>query len=119
MSDHGLVLAWGTPVRGREQKAMEVFLEGQELVAKAEANGEIASSETVINQPSAGGIPGGHTVVWGTPEQIDAYERSEGFERIVARAGLIVDGLGVTRAIRGDALVQAMGRWGESIDDLA
>lgn len=118
MADYGLVLAWGTPVRGREQKALEVFLEGQDMYGKAQANGEIFEFETVLMQGTAGGLPGGHTIAWGTEDQVDAFARSEPYQRLVMRATLIVEDLGSTRCIRGEALTEGMGQYGEAISEL-
>ena len=118
MADFGLALAWGVPVRGREQKALEVFMEGQEVFDKAQANSEISGFETVLFQASGGGLPGGHTIAWGSEDQIDALARSDGFIRLGNRAGLIVDGVAVGRCVRGEALATGIGGYGAEIAGL-
>jgi hypothetical protein len=108
MADHGSILAWNVPLPGREQKALEVFMEAQGTYEKAVANGLIDSFETVLLQPTNGGLPGGWTISWGSEDQIDAWVRNDEYGSIVFKAGLVADGVAVSRAIRGDALTEGM-----------
>ena len=114
MADYGLVLAWNVPRPGREMKALEVFGEAQNTFDKAKANGLIDSFETVLLQPTAGALPGGWTVCWGTEEQIDAWARHDDFSGVVFQAGLVADGVALTRCLRGDAITEGIGVYAEA-----
>lgn len=118
MADYGTVLAWQAPSTGRENKALEVFMEAQEMFEKAASNGLIDSFETVLLQSTGGGLPGGWTICWGSEDQIDAWARNEDYQGVVFKAGLVVEGLALTRAIRGDAISEGMGRYGQAINEV-
>lgn len=108
MADYGVVLAWDAPRQGREQKALEVFIEAQEMYEKAQANGLIDSFETVLFQATGGGFPGGLTTSWGSEDQMDAWARNDDNIRVQNLATLVADGVVVTRCIRGQAIMDGM-----------
>jgi hypothetical protein len=115
MADYGIVLAWKAPRAGREMKALEVFAGAQEIYEKGVANGLIDSFETVLLQPTAGGLPGGYTVSWGTAEQIDTWARNDDYMRLQLRAGLVADGVAIARCIRGDAIAEGIGNYSQAL----
>lgn len=118
MADYGLVLAWQLPRAGREMKALEVFAEAQNTFDKAKANGLIESFESVLLQPTGGALPGGWTVSWGTEDQIDAWARHDDFTAVVFQAGLVADGVALTRCLRGDAITEGIGTYAEAVSAL-
>ena len=87
MAGEALFLGWGQVVRGREQLALEVFQESVAYYGKLQEEGKI--------------------------ERFDAVRSSPEFQRVVVRAGSIVDRLGVVSASGGDALAQQMALFGE------
>ena len=115
MADSGLILTWHVPRPGREMKALEVFGEAQNTYEKAQANGLIDGFETVLLQPTGGALPGGWSVSWGTEEQIDAWARHDDFTSLLFQAGLVADGVAVTRCLRGDAITEGIGAFAEAV----
>jgi hypothetical protein len=114
MADSGLFIGWGQVVRGREDRALEVFNETIELYGQMEADGRIESFEVCLLQPHGGEL-GGFELIRGSEEQIDALRRSEDFERINTKASLIVDDLGIVDMLIGEGLGRAMAIYQEEI----
>jgi len=114
MADAGLFVGWGQVVRGREDRALDVFNETIELYGQMQSDGRIESFEVCLLQPHGGEL-GGFDHLRGSEEQIDALRRSEDFERINTKASLIVDDLGVVDMLIGDGLGRAMAIYQEEI----
>jgi hypothetical protein len=114
MADSGLFIGWGQVVRGREDRALEVFNETIELYGQMQSDGRIESFEVCLLQPHGGEL-GGFELIRGSEEQIDALRRSEDFERINTKASLIVDDLGIVDMLIGDGLGRAMAIYQEEI----
>jgi hypothetical protein len=114
MADSGLFIGWGQVVRGREDRALEVFNETIELFGQMQSDGRIESFEVCLLQPHGGEL-GGFELIRGSEEQIDALRRSEDFERINTKASLIVDDLGVVDMLIGEGLGRAMAIYQEEI----
>jgi hypothetical protein len=114
MADSGLFIGWGQVVRGREDRALEVFNETIELFGQMQSDGRIESFEVCLLQPHGGEL-GGFELIRGSEEQIDALRRSEDFERINTKASLIVDDLGVVDMLIGEGLGRAVAIYQEEI----
>jgi hypothetical protein len=114
MADSGLFIGWGQVVRGREDRALEVFNETIELYGQMQSDGRIESFEVCLLQPHGGEL-GGFELIRGSEEQIDALRRSEDFERINTKASLIVDDLGIVDMLIGEGLGRAMAIYQEEI----
>ena len=96
---------------------MEVFAEALAYYAKAEQGGRIESQETVFLSPHGGDL-GGFTLVRGSEAQMAALRTEDEFERIIARAGLVVRNLGVIDAAVGDGVQEAVGVYQAAVTDL-
>ena len=114
MADAGLFIGWGQVVRGREDRALDVFNETIELYGQMQADGRIESFEVGLLQPHGGEL-GGFELIRGSEEQIDALRRAEDFERINTKASLIVDDLGIVDMLIGEGLGRAMAIYQEEI----
>jgi hypothetical protein len=114
MADAGLFIGWGQVVRGREDRALDVFNETIELFGQMQSDGRIESFEVALLEPHGGEL-GGFELLRGSEEQIDALRRSEDFERAMTKASLIVDDLGVVSALIGEGLGRAMAIYQEEI----
>jgi hypothetical protein len=117
MADAGLFVGWGEPVRGREGPGLQVFTEALEYDARLQQEGRIESFEVFLLEPHGGDLSG-FVVLRGTPEQIDAVQRDPDFERQIARAGMIVQSLGVVRAYLGDSLGRQIALYEEAVGEL-
>jgi len=116
MADAGLFIGWGAAVRGREKKAVAAFGDDQGFWDRLQQEGRIESSETVLLEPHGGDLAG-FVLVRGIREQLAAIRDDEEFWRRVARAGLLVDRLGVVRATLGDGLRQRVNSYPQVIDE--
>lgn len=114
MADAGLFIGWGQVVRGREDRALGVFNETLELYGQMQSDGRIESFEVCLLEPHGGEL-GGFELLRGSEEQIDAVRRSEDFERVLTKASLVVDDLGVVGTAIGEGLARAMAIYQEEI----
>jgi hypothetical protein len=103
MADAGLFIGWGAPVRGREAKGLEVFNESIQYWESLRAGGKIESFEIVLLSPHGGDLAG-FSLLRGSEDQMDAVRREEDFDRMLVRANMIVDRVGVVPAALGEAL---------------
>jgi hypothetical protein len=114
MADRALFIGFGAPVRGREERAVEVFNEFVEMFGRMESDGRIASMEVSLLDPHGGDL-GGFFMVGGSAEQCAALTNDEEFRRASIDASLIVENFGVVPAVTGDAVRQEMGMYMEAI----
>src|SRR5882724_11283991 len=91
MADRLLFIGWSTPVRGREERGIEVFNEALGILGRMQQEGRIEKFDVVLLGPN--GDLGGYMEVHGTAEQLMAVREDPEFERNTADASLIVDGL--------------------------
>ena len=103
MATSALVIGWGPTVRGREQKALQVFNEAIQYYTRLQQQGTIESFEPVALEPHGGDLQG-FLLVRGDREKLNALRSSEEFLRLNNRAALVVDNLGVVTAFIGEEL---------------
>ena len=100
MADRVLLFSWGTPVRGREERALEVFNESVGLYGQMQQDGRIEKFDVTLFEPN--GLMQGCVQMHGSQSQLDAVRESEDFQRLIADAQMIVDDIrlvgGVTNA---------------------
>jgi len=107
MADAGLFIGWGEVVRGREERALEVFNETVGLYGQLQSDGRIEDFEVVLLDPHGGELQG-YAMLRGSEDQIDAVRRDEGFQRMMTKASLVVDDLGLINASIGEGLARAL-----------
>lgn len=117
MADAALFIGWGTPVRGREHKGLEVFNEALAFHAECQQAGEIESFDVAILAPNGGEL-NGFITIRGSEEQIDTLMRREDFQRINIRASLVVDRFCVVPAAIGETLAEQMTMYQEAADEI-
>ena len=117
MADTALFIGWGIPVRGREKAAVQVFGESVQYWTQLQQQGQIESFEVALLEPHGGDLSG-FAMLRGTPEQLATVHGSQEFQQSVARAGLIVENLGVVHANLGQALAAQMAMYQEEIAKL-
>jgi hypothetical protein len=91
MADRVLFIGWGTPVRGREERALEVFNDAMGLCGRMQQDGRIEKFEVRLLSPN--GDLNGYIELHGTEEQIAAVRADQEFQRNTADASLCVDRL--------------------------
>jgi hypothetical protein len=117
MANAAIFIGWGNPTRGREQKALQVFGESVTYWTQLQQDGAIESFETYLAEPHGGDL-NGFAILKGDLPKLHEVRQREDFQRLVARAGLIVDNLGVINAATGDGLAAQMAMYGEQLGDL-
>jgi hypothetical protein len=112
MAGEAIFLGWGQVVRGREQLALQVFAETTEYWGKLQQDGKIESFQPFLLRPHGGDLAG-FILIHGERVALDQIQSSEEFVRLLARAGAVVDNLGVTSAVTDEALGSQMGTYAE------
>jgi hypothetical protein len=118
MGDYAHVTAYGAIKVGREKQALAVWADALDFYEKAQSNGLIDSYEIKIFLPSGGALPIGMITLWGDQDQIDAIARNEERQTLSQRAGLVVENLVDSRAMRGAAVLEGIGNFQKAIDSL-
>lgn len=91
MADRVLFVGWGMTVRGREERAMEVFNEAVGFCGRSQQEGDIEKFDVVLLAPNAG--LNGYIEIHGSAAQLNALREEEEWRRITAAASLVVDDL--------------------------
>ena len=114
MADRVLFISWGTPVRGAEERGLEVFNETLGMFGRMQQDGRIESFDVMLFEPS-GDSMGGCIQLHGGADQIVAIRESEDFRRIMMRASLVVDQLLMMSGFANDGVAREMALYQEAI----
>src|SRR3954452_18469067 len=114
MADRALFVGFGEPVRGREERAVEVFNEWVGMLGRMQSEGRIESMDVTLLDPHGGDL-GGVFPVYGSAEQCAALIDDEEFRRPVVDATMIVDRFGVVPAPTGEGMVREMAMYGDAV----
>ena len=114
MADRALFVGFGEPVRGREQRAVEVFGEWVAMLGRMQQDGRIAGMEPCLLAPHGGDL-GGFFMVHGDERQCSALMMDEEFRRACIDASLIVENFGVVPAATGEAVGSEMGMYTDAL----
>ena len=117
MSDRMLFISWGESVRGREERALEVFNESMGLYGRMQQEGRIESFDVVLLGPS--GDLAGYIELHGSAEQLATVQESDDFRRSLMDASLIVDGLRTIDDVTNEGIARDMALYQESIAQVA
>ena len=118
MANAAIFIGWGEAVRGREQKALQVFGEAIQYYTRLQQQGEIESFEPVQLEPHGGDLRG-FLLIRGESERLDRLRRSQEFIRLNARAELVVEHFGVVSAFIGEDLNRRFAEFGAQAASLA
>jgi hypothetical protein len=113
MADRVLFIGWGTPVRGAEERGLEVFNEALGLAGRMQQDGRIEGFDVVLFSPNSD--LGGYIAIKGTAQQIAAVREDEEFQRNTVDASLIVDGLRHIEGYTNEGVAPQMARYTEAI----
>jgi hypothetical protein len=111
MADRMLFIGWGTPVRGREERGLEVFNESIGLYGRMQQEGRIEKFDVVLLDPNAAG----YIELHGSAEQLSAARASEDFRRTLVDASLIVEDIRIIEGFTNEGVAQQMALYQESI----
>ena len=113
MADRVLFIGWSTPVRGREERGLEVFNESIGLYGRMQQEGRIEKFDVVLLGPS--GDLNGYIELHGSAEQLAAVREDEEFQRTTIEASLIVDGLRLIDGITNEEIARQMELYRQSL----
>jgi hypothetical protein len=113
MADRVLVISWGEPVEGREERGLEVFNEALGLCGRLQQDGKIESFDVVILDPA--GDMSGYLEIHGSAEQINALDDNDEFTRNTIDASLIVKNLRHTRGYTNEGVARQMALYQEAV----
>jgi hypothetical protein len=114
MADRALFVGFGEPVRGREERAIEVFNEWVGMLGRMQSEGRIEGMDVSLLDPHGGDL-GGFFQINGTAEQCSALANDEEFRRAVVDATMIVDKFGVIPAVTGEGVGREMQLYAEAV----
>lgn len=114
MADRALFIGFGQPVRGREERAVEVFNEFVEMFGRMQADGQIEGIDATLLDPHGGDL-GGFFMVHGSEAQCASLANDEEFRRACIDASLIVDNFGVVPAVTGEGVGREMAMYSEAV----
>ena len=103
MTTGALLIGWGTVVRGREQKALQLFNESIQYYTRLQQQGTIESFEPVVLEAHGGDLQG-FLLVRGDRDKLNALRTSEEFLHLTNRAELVLDNVGIVTAFIGEEL---------------
>jgi hypothetical protein len=109
-----MFVGFGQPVRGREERAIEVFNEFVGMFGRMQSDGRIESMDVTLLDPHGGEL-GGFFLVQGSAEQCSALSMDEEFRRECIDASLIVEIFGVVPAASGAAVGEEMANYAEAV----
>ena len=113
MADRLLLLSWGSPVRGMEERSVEVFNEALGYYGRLQQDGRIEAFEVVLLAPN--GRLNGYVELRGTAAQLAAVREDVVFRRILVDATMIVDDLRMADGDCNEGVAEAMGIFQEAV----
>ena len=117
MANAALFIGWGSVVHGRERESIQVFNEGLQYWARLQQAGDIESFEPVALEPHGGELEG-FVLIRGERAKLERLRYSDEWQRLNARAGLVVENLGIVAAVIGEDLNRLYAGYQEQAADL-
>jgi hypothetical protein len=114
MADRILFIGWGTPVRGREERGLDVFDEAVGFYGRCQQEGRIEGFSVILLDPHGGGLSG-YIELRGSAGQLAALREDEEFRRLLVDASLVVDELGVVEGFANEGVAREMAIYREAI----
>jgi hypothetical protein len=113
MADRKLFIGWSTPVRGSEERGLEVFNETLGLYGRMQQDGRIESFDVTLLDPNP--KLNGYMELRGTAAQLAAVREDEDFRRTMVDAALIVDDLQMVEGYCNEGIAKQMGMYQEAV----
>ena len=114
MADRLLFVSWGATVRGREERALEVFNATLAFYGRCQQEGLIESFDVAILSPSGTAV-NGYVQVHGSAEQLAALRENREFMRNIVDAQLIVNDLAVVDGFANQGVAEQITLYQEAI----
>jgi hypothetical protein len=106
MADRVLFTSWGTVVRGREERALEVFNDVLGFYGRLQQEGRIESIDVALLVPAPG--VRGYLTVHGSAEQLGALRDDEEYLRLMVDSELIVEDFSVIEGYANEGVARQL-----------
>ena len=113
MADRMLMVSWGMVVRGREERALDVFNQSLGIYGRLQQDGRIESFDVTLLSPNPG--LNGYAELKGSATQMAAVREDGEFRRLCTNAALIVDDFSVTDGYCDGGVADQMAYFQEAI----
>ena len=113
MADRMLVVSWGSTVRGREERALEVFNQSLGIYGRLQQEGRIESFDVKLMAPNA--MLAGYAELKGSATQVAGVREDAEFRALCASAELIVDDFCVTDGYCDEGVAEQLAYFQEAI----
>ncbi len=113
MADRVLFIGWGTPVRGSEERGLEVFNEAMGLYGRMQQDGRIEGFDVMLLEPN--GNLNGCIVIRGSAEQMAALHQDREFQSTTIDAALVVDDLRLIEGYTNEGVAGQMALYQEAV----
>ncbi len=116
MADSVLMITWGPPVHGREERGLEVFNESIGLYGRFQQDGRIEGFDVALMVPN--GLMDGFIALRGSTDQLNAIKQDDDFRRTLTAASLIVNDLRLIDGSTGEGLARDIELYAEAISQV-
>jgi hypothetical protein len=113
MADRVLFVSWGEVVRGREERALEVFNEVLGLYGRMQQEGRIERFDVVLLEPSTG--LGGYIELHGSAEQLARVVEEDDWRQAIADSTLVVDDVKIGRGATNEGVAREIATYQAAI----
>lgn len=117
MANYGIFIGFGDAVRGRERQSLDLFDEAMQYYTRLQQDGRIESWDAALLEPHGGDL-GGFFLLRGDKEKLAQLRVDTEFERLTARALMIVNSVGVVGAHIGEGLAETVTMFREALGEL-
>lgn len=114
MSSNVLFFAWNRPIPGRERISSAHFDDFVGYLTSLQQGGSIQSFEVVILDQHGGDL-NGFFLIRGDSASLDALTSSAEWIQHMTRAAMHLEGSGAVRGVTGEAVMERMEIWRDSI----
>jgi hypothetical protein len=116
MADSILMVTWGPPVRGREERGLEVFNETLGLYGRLQQEGRIEGFDVALLEPN--GLMDGFIALRGSAEQLSGLRQDDEFRRTLVSASLIVEDLRMIEGSTGEGIARDVEMYREAVSQV-
>jgi hypothetical protein len=113
MADSVLMITWGAPIHGREERGLEVFNESIGLYGRFQQDGRIEGFDVALMVPN--GLMDGFIALRGSTEQLNTIKQDDEFRSTLTDASLIVNDLRLIDGSTGEGLARDIELYREAI----
>jgi hypothetical protein len=106
MADRVLFITWGEVVRGREERALEVFNESLGLYGRLQQEGRIESIDVALLVPALG--VRGYLTIHGSAEQLGALRDDEEYMRLMVDSELVVEDFSIVDGFANEGVARQL-----------